>query len=869
MALLKKILGDPNEREVKKLRAVVAQINALEDDIKKLSDKQLMAKTDEFKKRLADGAKLDDLLPEAFAAIREGAFRAIGQRHFDVQLIGGMILHRGQIAEMRTGEGKTLVATAPSYLNALEGKGVHVVTVNDYLASLHGAWMGKVYATLGLTTGVIVHEQAYVYDADYKNEEHSDPRMQTLRPVQRHEAYAADITYGTNNEFGFDYLRDNMVDDAAKMVQRDLHYAIVDEVDSILIDEARTPLIISAPAEESTDKYYTFASLAASLKPEEHYTVDEKLKAASLTDEGVEEIERKLGVDNIYEAGRIDDVHHIEQSLKAEALFRKDRDYVVREGEIIIVDEFTGRLMPGRRYSEGLHQAIEAKERVEIRQESLTLATITFQNYFRLFNKLSGMTGTALTEAEEFAKIYELEVVLVPTHREMIRKDMNDLIYKTTTGKYRAVAQEVARRHETGQPVLIGTVSIEKNEALSSLLTELKVPHTVLNAKNNETEAEIVAAAGQKGAVTLATNIAGRGTDIMLGEGVAELGGLHVIGTERHESRRIDNQLRGRAGRQGDPGSSQFYVSLEDDLMRIFGGERIAGLMNTLGLDEDTPIENAVVSRSLESAQKKVEGHNFDQRKNLVEYDDVMNKHRTAIYKRRKAALNNADLRPDIKDMVRHEIAAIAAAHTDERTGVVDREKIVEMTQTIMPLSAGQQKVLQDARAHEVAKILEDFVEVNYEAKVKEQTPEHMHLAERLTYLRVLDNAWIEHLEAMDSLRNGIGLRAIGQRDPLVEYKSEAYKMYQKLIAAIEAEIAGMIFKVNVTVQSEEAPVETSLTKAAESAAANTSEVTEKVKAKPKKKAESEKVGRNDPCPCGSGLKYKKCGMINAPEHRG
>lgn len=867
MALFKKILGDPNEREVKKLRAIVEQVNALEDSLVKLSDKQLTAKTDDFKQRLAKGAKLDDILPEAFATIREAAKRTIGQRHFDVQLIGGLILHRGQIAEMRTGEGKTLVATAPSYLNALEGKGVHVVTVNDYLASLHGAWMGQVYAALGMTTGVIVHEQAYVYDAEFKNEEHSDPRMQSLRPVTRREAYEADIIYGTNNEFGFDYLRDNMVDDLGKMVQRELHYAIVDEVDSILIDEARTPLIISAPAEESTDKYYTFASLAASLKPETHYTVDEKMKAASLTDEGVEEIERKLGVDNIYEAGRIDDVHHIEQSLKAEALFRKDRDYVVRDGEIIIVDEFTGRLMPGRRYSEGLHQAIEAKERVEIRQESLTLATITFQNYFRLFNKLSGMTGTALTEAEEFAKIYELEVVLVPTHRDMVRKDMNDLIYKTTAGKYRAVAQEVAARHATGQPVLIGTVSIEKNEALSELLNELKVPHELLNAKNNETEADTVAAAGQKGAVTLATNIAGRGTDIMLGEGVAELGGLHVIGTERHESRRIDNQLRGRAGRQGDPGSSQFYVSLEDDLMRIFGGERIAGLMETLGLDEDTPIENAIVSRSLESAQKKVEGHNFDQRKNLVEYDDVMNKHRTAIYKKRRAALENADLRPDIKDMVRHELVAIATAHTDERTGVVDREKIIDAAQNIMPLSAGQQKVIIDAGVHEVAKVLEDLVETAYDTKIKEQGDEHMRLAERLTYLRVLDNAWIEHLDAMDSLRNGIGLRAIGQRDPLVEYKSEAYKMYQKLIAAIEAEIAGMIFRVNVTVQSEEAPVETVLTKAAESAATNTSEDTSKKK--PKKKAEGDKVGRNDPCPCGSGLKYKKCGMINAPEHRG
>jgi preprotein translocase subunit SecA len=875
LKFLNKILGDPNAREIKRVQPLVMTAAKLETKLAKLADAKLKAETEQLKRRVEAGEPLVHILPEAFALVREAAQRTIGQRHFDVQLIGAAMLHEGKIAEMRTGEGKTLVATAAAYLNALTGQGVHVVTVNDYLAQRDAGWMGQIYHALGLATGVIIHEQALVYDPAYDNQQHDDERLRHLRPVKRREAYAADITYGTNNEFGFDYLRDNMVDDAAKMVQRPLHYAIVDEVDSILIDEARTPLIISAPAEESTDKYYTFAKLATSLRADVDYTVDEKLKAVSLTDAGIRTVERALGVDNIYEAGRIDDVHHIEQALKATALFKKDRDYVEREGEIIIVDEFTGRLMHGRRYSEGLHQAIEAKEGVVIRQESMTLATITFQNYFRLYTKLAGMTGTAATEAEEFNKIYGLEVTVIPTHRPMVRQDNPDRIYKTEAGKFRAVAHEVKERHAQGQPILLGTVSIEKNEHLSRVLDELKVPHEVLNAKNNEQEAAIIARAGQKGAVTLATNIAGRGTDIVLAAGVAELGGLHVIGTERHEARRIDNQLRGRSGRQGDPGSSQFYVSLEDDLMRIFGSERIAGLMTSLGIDEDTPIENAIVSKSIESAQKKVEGHNFDIRKQLVEYDDVMNRHREVVYARRRKALENQNLRPEIIEMIRHEFALIVQAHTDVRTGVVVVDKIAEAVLGIMPATAQLKSTLEQTHSADLVDELMKLAESLYDRRTREFGDDLMHLAERLTYLRVLDNLWIEHLEAMLGLREGIGLRAIGQRDPLVEYKSEGYKVFKTFMATLEAEIAAAIFRVSITRNEPEAPVETALTKAAEKAGEIASPSTRNdVIARTRQPAgtrqsKSEKIGRNDPCPCGSGLKYKKCGMINAPTHKG
>ena len=828
MNLLSRFFGDPDAREISKAQLKVNQANALEAKVTKLSDAKLKGQTELLRKRLTDGASLTDILPEAFATAREAAKRAIGQRHYDVQLVGGVVLHEGKIAEMRTGEGKTLVATAPTYLNALEGKGIHVVTGNDYLARRDAGWMAQIYHALGMTTGVIVPQatfgvSAYLYDPDFTDETAEDDRLKHLRPVPRGEAYAADITYGTNNEFGFDYLRDNMVSDASQMVQRPLHYAIVDEVDSILIDEARTPLIISAPAEESTDKYVQFARLARQLTPDEDYTVDEKLKAVSITDDGIRNLEKALGVANVYEAGMIEDVHHVEQSLKAEALFKKDRDYVVRDGEVIIVDEFTGRLMHGRRYSEGLHQAIEAKEGVEIRKESLTLATVTFQNYFRLYTKLAGMTGTAATEAEEFAKIYQLEVTTIPTHQPMVRKDHPDRIYRTELGKFGAVVADVKERNQKGQPVLLGTVSISKNETLSTLLHQAGVKHEVLNAKNNQEEAGIVAAAGQKGAVTLATNIAGRGTDIVLGDGVADLGGLHVVGTERHESRRIDNQLRGRSGRQGDPGSTRFYVSLEDDLMRIFGGERVASLMQTLGIDDSTPLESSVVSRSLEGAQKKVEGHNFDIRKQLVEYDDVMNKHREVVYARRRQALVSQDLRPEIEPMLATEFANLMEAHTDVRTGMIESDKVIEQVAGIMPLDDATKEKLTKADPRDVADILTDYAHQLYDLREQQYSPPTMRLLERLVYLQVLDRLWIEHLEAMESLREGIGLRAIGQRDPLVEYKNEGFRLFKRLIAIMEAEIASSILRAQIT-HDESAhahQVETAVTKAAGQARAS------------------------------------------------
>ena len=825
--VLTKILGDPNEREIKRARLVVEQINALESDISKLSDIQLRAQTAKLKADLEKGSSLDDILPEAFATVREASKRVNNMRHFDVQLIGGLMLHRGQIAEMRTGEGKTLMATLPLYLNSLTGEGVHLVTVNDYLTRIGAGWMAPVYHFLGLSTGIIVPDASFgvagfMYDPDFSDPEAKDSRLEHLRPVSRREAYATDITYGTNNEFGFDYLRDNMVDSLDRMVQRKLNFAIVDEADSILIDEARTPLIISAPADEATDQYLRFAQIAKNLKPVEHYLIDEKLKAVSLTDEGVVEIERILGVDNVYEAGRIEDVHHIEQSLRAEAMYTLDKDYVVRDGEIIIVDEFTGRLMPGRRWSEGLHQAVEAKENVEIKQESLTLATITFQNYFRLYKKLSGMTGTALTESEEFHKIYNLGVVTIPTNKTMIRKDLGDRIYKTEAGKFRAVAREVAARNATGQPVLIGTVSIAKNELLSSFLHELKVPHQVLNAKNNEAEASIVSNAGARGAVTLATNIAGRGTDIVLADGVAELGGLHVLGTERHEARRIDNQLRGRSGRQGDPGSTQFYVSLEDDLMRIFGSERLAGVMTSLGLDEDTPIENGIVSRSLESAQKKVEGYNFDTRKQLVEYDDVMNRHREVVYARRRKALEAERMREEIEEMTTKQFEAMVQAHTDSRTGEVDGEALHAAVANVLPHDESLHEIMEKAHPRDLPEVLRTEAARIYDEREAQYGKEGMKLLERLTYINVLDRLWIEHLEAMDNLRGGIGLRAIGQRDPLVEYKREGFRMFQQFIGFLEGEIASSIFKVTLTREPAEAmPIETVLTRAAEQASTN------------------------------------------------
>jgi len=817
MSFLSKIFGDPNEREIKKDRLIVDKINSLEESVKSLTDKQLSAKTDEFKQRLAKKETLDDLLPEAFAVVREASKRKLGQRHFDVQLIGGIVLHEGKIAEMRTGEGKTLVATLPLYLNALTGKGVHLVTVNDYLARIGVGWMGQIYHYLGMSSAVVLPQGSFMYDPEFSDDSHHDERLRHLRPVSKKEAYAADITYGTNNEFGFDYLRDNMVGDLEECAQRKLNYAIVDEVDSILIDEARTPLIISQPAGKSTERYQIFAKLAKKLKRDEDYKVDEKDKAVKITPEGITKIEKSLGVENVYSAENIEDVHHIEQSLKAEALFVRDKDYVVSEGEIVIVDEFTGRMLAGRRYSEGLHQAIEAKEGVIVQSESQTLATITFQNYFRLYNKLSGMTGTAQTEAEEFAKIYKLEVTRIPTHQPMVRKDLKDRIYKSELAKFNAVVEEVKERISKGQPVLLGSASIEKNEVLSSLLSKAGVKHETLNAKNNEREAEIIALAGQKSAVTLATNIAGRGTDIMLGDGVKELGGLHVIGTERHESRRIDNQLRGRAGRQGDPGSSQFFVSVEDDLMRIFGGERIGSLMGSLNIPDDVPIENQVISKSLENAQKRVEGHNFDIRKHLVEYDDVMNSQREVIYAKRRKYLEGVELRNEVESMFSEEIASIVTSKTDTKTGVVDLAQTQEVVSDIIPLS----KDWSDKISTKVPELItEDIM-----SKVKKALDDRekslgdvMNVVYKMVCLKTIDSAWLQHLENMDHLRDGIGLRGYGQRDPLVEYKAEAFGMFNRLQDMIRSEVANTILKVDVREEPQALETETELTEGAERA---------------------------------------------------
>ena len=817
MSFLSKIFGDPNEREIKKDRFIVDKINSLEESIKALTDKQLSAKTDEFRQRLNKKETLDDILPEAFAVVREASKRKLGQRHFDVQLIGGIVLHEGKIAEMRTGEGKTLVATLALYLNALDGKGAHLVTVNDYLARLGVGWMGQIYHHLGMSSAVILPQGSFIYDPSYSDESHHDERLRHLRPIPKQEAYAADITYGTNNEFGFDYLRDNMVGDLSDCAQRKLNFAIVDEVDSILIDEARTPLIISQPAGKSTERYQIFAGLARKLKREKDYTVDEKQKAVSITPAGISSIEKSLSVENVYAAENIEDVHHIEQSLKAEALFTKDKDYVVSEGEIIIIDEFTGRMLAGRRYSEGLHQAIEAKEGVIVQAESQTLATITFQNYFRLYNKLAGMTGTAQTEAEEFAKIYKLEVTRIPTHRPMVRKDLKDRIYKSEQAKFNAVVEEVRLRIGQGQPVLLGTASIEKNEIMSALLTKAGLSHETLNAKNNEREAEIVAMAGQKSAVTLATNIAGRGTDIVLGEGVKEVGGLHVIGTERHESRRIDNQLRGRAGRQGDPGSSQFFVSVEDDLMRIFGGDRIGSLMSSLNIPDDVPIENQVISRSLETAQKRVEGHNFDIRKHLVEYDDVMNSQREVIYAKRRKYLEGKDLRLDIERMFNDEIALVVASNTDAKNGAVELPKLQEAVSGIIELPKGWADEISTKVPELITKDIMSKVGIALDNREK-SLGDVVGVVYKMVCLKTVDSAWLQHLENMDHLRDGIGLRGYGQRDPLVEYKSEAFGMFTRLQSSISSEIVNTILKVDVRQDTSVTETETEITEGAERA---------------------------------------------------
>ena len=815
---LSKIFGDPQKKILKRLRKQVDVINGLNDKYEKMSDKELRAQTDELKKRLSKkNVTLDTILPDAFAVAREAARRVIGERPYDVQLIGGMVLHEGNVAEMKTGEGKTLVATLPTYLNALEGKGVHVVTVNDYLAQRDAGWMGQVYDFLGLTTGVIINEASFVYDKDYDNEHHDDPRMRKLRPVSRKEAYAADITYGTNNEFGFDYLRDNMVNDVDLLRQRELNFAIVDEVDSILIDEARTPLIISAPAAENPDNYYTFAKIAAKLVPED-YVLDEKRRSVALTDEGVEKVQKLLGIKNLYTPDHVRSVYHMDQALRAQTLFKRDKDYVVtNDGEVIIVDEHTGRLMQGRRYNEGLHQAIEAKEGVPVLEESMTLATISFQNYFRLYNKLSGMTGTAFTEAEEFQQIYSLDVIQIPPNKPVIREDKEDLIFKTEKAKLKAVAEAIKDYHKQGRPVLVGSGSIEKNEQIAKYLEKEGIKFEILNAKNNEREAAIVAKAGEKGAITLATNIAGRGTDIKLGEGVKELGGLVVIGSERHESRRIDNQLRGRGGRQGDPGETQFYVSTEDDLMRIFQGERIASLMDRLGVDDDTPIRTRAVAKTLEAAQKRVEGYNFDTRKNVVQYDNVINRHRRVVYVMRRRILEGDNIKPEIERLLRakvHELTTLPSKNNPkfvEDFSVifpVDKEKIEKV---------GKEK--KDRLRYEKAL---ELAEEAYAEKEREIGANDLRGVEREVYMAVLDTLWMQHLENMQHLREGIHWRSVGQRDPLVEYRSESQKLFESLQANLRDEVLATIFnihKADATVrQSQDDEYDTELTRLAENA---------------------------------------------------
>jgi preprotein translocase subunit SecA len=933
-AILKKIFGTKHERDVKRMMPVVAEINALEPAMTALDDQALRSKTDELRKRLADGVDLDDVLPEAFAVCREAARRTLGMRHFDVQLIGGMVLHDGTIAEMATGEGKTLVATLPAYLNALTGKGVHIVTVNDYLAKRDAQWMGPLYHALGLSIGVIQHEASFTYDPAYAT---ADIRMTGLRPIDRRAAYLCDLTYGTNNEFGFDYLRDNMRFSLDELVQRQLHFAIVDEVDSILIDEARTPLIISGPAEESTELYYKIDRIIPKLKRaativegklseieeqrEGDYIVDEKSKAVSLTEQGIATCERLLNVDNLYDPQHITILHHVQQALRAHALYKHDVDYVVKDGEVIIVDEFTGRMMPGRRWSDGLHQAVEAKEGVRIERENQTLATITFQNYFRMYDKLAGMTGTAETEAEEFAKIYKLDVTVVPTNRSLIRINHPDVVYKTEREKFNAVVDDIIKRNESGQPVLVGTVSIEKSEAVSKLLKKRGIRHEVLNAKYHEREAEIVAQAGREGAVTIATNMAGRGTDILLGgnpdflskeilrkkgldpatasaperaaaltearqitepehQHVVELGGLHIVGTERHESRRVDNQLRGRSGRQGDPGSSHFYLSLEDDLLRIFGSQRIQRIMERLGMEEGEPIEHKLVTRAIATAQKRVENHNFEIRKHLLEYDDVMNKQREIIYGMRRQILDGESQADNvtewIEDLVVDTLDANAAegAHPEDW----DLGALAEALhrQFDVKIASGQ---YDDVTSREqLAELVGQAVKERYAQRERELGDELMRALERHEMLIVIDTQWKDHLLSIDHLKEGIGLRGYGQRDPLTEYKKEAFDLFQDMVGRTKALVVERLFKVQVvrdapmqlptiTAWADAQELRGALPSDARTAGAPPSPLgaTAATPARPQsvpRTPTGEKIGRNDPCYCGSGKKYKKCHLL-------
>ena len=853
--LIKKIVGTRNDREIKRIQEMVALINSLEENIKPLSDEDLIGKTQEFKDRISEGEILDEILPEAFAVVREASWRTLKMRHFDSQLIGGIVLHEGKIAEMKTGEGKTLMATLPVYLNALEGKGVHVVTVNDYLATRDSEWMGTIYKYLGLSVGMIYHD---------------------IPEEERKAAYACDVLYGTNNEFGFDYLRDNMKFSKDQMVQRDLNFGIIDEVDNILIDEARTPLIISGPAEESTEKYYKLNQMVPRLKNEEHYQIDEKARTATLTEEGVSQMEKALNIDNLYDPSNIETLHCLNQAVKAHAVFKNEVDYVVREGEVIIIDEFTGRMMTGRRYSDGLHQALEAKEGVKIENENQTLASITFQNYFRMYGKLGGMTGTADTEAEEFMSIYNLEVVVVPTNRPMIREDFADVIYRTEKEKFDAVIEEVQELNKIGRPVLVGTISIEKSELLSKKLKKCGIKHNVLNAKHHEQEAEIISQAGQPNAVTIATNMAGRGTDIVLGDGIPELGGLHILGTERHESRRIDNQLRGRSGRQGDKGSSRFYLCLEDDLLRIFGSEKISPLMEKLGMENGQPIEHAMVSKAVANAQRKVEAHNFDIRKHVLEYDDVMNRQREVLYSLRREIIEGDNPKEILLDMADELVDDIVSEIAHEKiypeewdveslNDFLDRQfgvRINKINDGELEINGNKKIQLEHCNREKLYESVIQSVCETYELKEKkivdelEIDPAAMRHQERLIMLQVLDNLWKDHLLGMDHLKEGIGLRGYAQKNPLTEYKKEGFSLFSMMMARLKEEISEYLFKVQIRRENEfddEDIINQSQQMVEHRGDAGDSRKPETIR------REEEKVGRNAPCPCGSGKKYKKC----------
>ena len=859
-SFFKKILGDSTQRELDELRVIANDVNNLEAEFEQLSDDDLRSEFADLAARHRSGESLDDLMPESFALTREAAKRTLGMRHFDVQIMGGAVLHEGKIAEMRTGEGKTLAATLPVTLNALSGKGVHLVTVNDYLVKRETQWMGQVYHKLGLSAACIQHDAAYIYDPEYEAE---DERLEFLRPVSRHEAYMADITHGTNNEFGFDYLRDNMAVDVERMVQRDLNYAIVDEVDNILIDEARTPLIISAQAGAATDRYYQFAQIVKQLRPGRDFEVDAKHRNATLTEDGIDKVERLASIpegESIYDERYVELTHHLEQALTAQAVYQRDKDYIVRDDEVVIIDEFTGRMMVGRRYSEGLHQAIEAKENVRVQRQNMTMATITFQNYFRMYEKLAGMTGTAETESEELFRIYNLPVVVIPTNREMIRDDRPDLVFRSENGKFKAVIREIKEMQNAGRPVLVGTTSVEKSELLSSMLDQEGIEHQVLNAKQHEREAEIVAEAGQPNAVTIATNMAGRGTDIKLDESVRNAGGLHIVGTERHESRRIDNQLRGRAGRQGDPGSSRFFVSVEDELMQRFGSDRIGGLMDRLGMEEDEPIEHRIISKSIENAQTKVEGHNFDRRKNVVQYDDVMNRHREFVYGDRRKIVMGDDISEKIQDLIEAEIEAIVEARTTEKTEEIDLDGVVEAYNGLIPGDRISRADLEGKSGDEVFEALADEAEAAFNALEEQFGSDTMRTIERRVLLSVIDKLWVDHLTAMDELRAGVGLQAYGQRDPLVVYKTDGYRMFAALQRNIQHDLVRSIYRVKPIIAQQ--PVQTRVTE--QETTTNAPQDVEDGSTTVRRKGK--KIRPNEPCPCGSGKKYKHC--HGAPANR-